>query len=158
MLVALRSWISHFPIVYLHKIAFRSAPSFSRWRCATWRTPFQEAYPWWDGKQSLLQLWCFGRSLGCEFACKQERERRVSGSESCLHSRNMKGRGQEWTYLSFNTIRVRVAFSMVNLVLPSLPAIRPIARDMWSPAIIFTSSTLNDSIYKSSILRSASAS
>lgn len=51
-----------------------------------------------------------------------------------------------------------MAFSIVNLVFPSFPAIRPIARERWSPAIIFTSSTLNDSIYKSSILRSASAS
>lgn len=37
------------------------------------------------------------------------------------------------TYTSAKTIRVRVTFSMVNLVFPPLPAILPIALDRWSP-------------------------
>ncbi len=37
------------------------------------------------------------------------------------------------TYVSAKTILVLVAFSMVNLVLPPWPAIRPIARDKCSP-------------------------
>lgn len=37
------------------------------------------------------------------------------------------------TYTSARTIRVRVTFSMVNLVFPPLPAILPIALDRWSP-------------------------
>lgn len=32
---------------------------------------------------------------------------------------------KDWTYVSARMIRVRLAFSMVNFVLPSWPAIRP---------------------------------
>jgi len=41
-------------------------------------------------------------------------------------------------YVSARTMRVRVAFSIVNLVLPPLPAIRPTARDKLSPWSVLT--------------------
>lgn len=47
---------------------------------------------------------------------------------------------------SASTMRVRVAFSMVNLVLPLCPAMRPMARDKWSPCRGFTSFTWKDSM------------
>lgn len=40
---------------------------------------------------------------------------------------------------SASTTRVREAFSMAYLVLPSLPAIRPMARARWSPWSVLTS-------------------
>jgi hypothetical protein len=40
--------------------------------------------------------------------------------------------------LSARTMRVRVAFSMANLVRPPLPAMRPMARDRCSPFSVFT--------------------
>lgn len=41
-------------------------------------------------------------------------------------------------HVSARTILVLVTFSMVNLVLPPLPATRPIARERWSPRSILT--------------------
>jgi hypothetical protein len=38
-----------------------------------------------------------------------------------------------WMRVSARTMRVRVAFSIVNFVLPAFPASRPIARDKCSP-------------------------
>ena len=43
-----------------------------------------------------------------------------------------------WILLSARTIRVFVTFSMVNFIRPPLPAMRPIARDRWSPFSGFT--------------------
>lgn len=43
------------------------------------------------------------------------------------------------TYVSAKTILVLLAFSIVNFVLPSRPAIRPIARAKWSPCKVLTS-------------------
>ena len=40
-----------------------------------------------------------------------------------------KTRSGTMTHVSANTILVLLAFSITNLVLPSCPAIRPIARD-----------------------------
>lgn len=48
-------------------------------------------------------------------------------------------------YVSARTIRVRLAFSMTKRVLPSCPAIRPMARERWSPWSVLTSLTSNDS-------------
>lgn len=42
------------------------------------------------------------------------------------------------TYVSANTIRVFVTFSMVNLVFPPFPATLPMALDKWSPFKGFT--------------------
>lgn len=44
-----------------------------------------------------------------------------------------------WILESANTTRVREAFSMAYLVLPSLPAMRPMARAKWSPLRVLTS-------------------
>ena len=38
-----------------------------------------------------------------------------------------------WIFESASTIRVFVAFSIVNFVFPAFPATRPIARERWSP-------------------------
>lgn len=62
------------------------------------------------------------------------------------------------TYLSANTIRVLVVFSIANLVLPSFPAMRPIARLRCSPERLLTSSIIKDSMYRSSSRSSARAS
>lgn len=43
--------------------------------------------------------------------------------------------------LSARTMRVRVAFSMAKRVLPSCPAMRPMARLRWSPCSVLTSLT-----------------
>lgn len=47
--------------------------------------------------------------------------------------------------MSARTIRVRLAFSITKRVLPSCPAIRPTARERWSPWSVLTSLTSNDS-------------
>ena len=47
-------------------------------------------------------------------------------------------RENDVNYLSAKTILVLVVFSMVNLVFPPFPAIRPIALDKWSPLSGFT--------------------
>lgn len=44
-------------------------------------------------------------------------------------SSNLDNSPSQTTYVSARTILVRLAFSIVNLVFPSCPAIRPIARD-----------------------------
>eukprot|EP00962_Isochrysis_galbana_P003222 scaffold909_cov121-Isochrysis_galbana.AAC.1 len=62
------------------------------------------------------------------------------------------------TLFSASTMRVRVAFSMAYLALPSLPAMRPMARARWSPLSILTSVTWNDSTYRSSTRRMATQS
>mmetsp|Transcript_6976 Transcript_6976/g.25661 ORF Transcript_6976/g.25661 Transcript_6976/m.25661 type:complete len:256 (-) Transcript_6976:116-883(-) len=57
------------------------------------------------------------------------------------------------------TMRVRVAFSMVNFVFPDLPASRPMPLDMCSPFnVCFTSFTSKHSRYKSSSRSNATAS
>mmetsp|Transcript_1523 Transcript_1523/g.6026 ORF Transcript_1523/g.6026 Transcript_1523/m.6026 type:complete len:229 (+) Transcript_1523:298-984(+) len=63
-----------------------------------------------------------------------------------------------WTLASATTMRVRVAFSMANLVLPPMPAMRPIARERWSPRRVLTSVTSNDSTRRSSSRNRAMAS
>lgn len=61
--------------------------------------------------------------------------------------------------VSASTILVFVTFSMVNLVLPPLPANLPIARDWWSPLICcLTSCISKDSTNKSSKRNNAKAS
>lgn len=47
------------------------------------------------------------------------------------------------TLESATTSRVRVAFSIACFVLPPMPAMRPIARDKWSPFSGLTSVTSN---------------
>lgn len=50
-------------------------------------------------------------------------------SNETLSSGLRKRKGEKervWTYVSARMIRVRLAFSMVNFVLPSCPAIRPV--------------------------------
>ena len=63
-----------------------------------------------------------------------------------------------WIFWSATTIRLFVAFSIAYLVFPSCPTTRPMARDKWSPASIFTSVTIKESMYKSSSLSKATAS
>ena len=63
-----------------------------------------------------------------------------------------------WTFWSATTIRVLVAFSIANFVLPPWPAIRPIARERWSPFNGLTSVTSNDSTKRSSNRNKAIAS
>ncbi len=46
-----------------------------------------------------------------------------------------------WIFWSASTTRVLVQFSTVNLTLPPLPAMRPIARARWSPLSGFTTRT-----------------
>lgn len=61
--------------------------------------------------------------------------------------------------VSASTILVFVTFSMVNFVLPPLPANLPIARDWWSPFICcLTSCISKDSTNKSSRRNNAKAS
>lgn len=62
------------------------------------------------------------------------------------------------TYVSASTMRVLLAFSIVNLVLPSRPAIRPIALAKWSPWSVLTSLISNESKYISSKRNNAIAS
>merc|ERR1712232_669745 len=61
------------------------------------------------------------------------------------------------TRASAMIMRVRVAFSMANLHLPSLPARRPMARARWSPLSILTSVTMKLSTKRSSTRSSATA-
>mmetsp|Transcript_14037 Transcript_14037/g.34623 ORF Transcript_14037/g.34623 Transcript_14037/m.34623 type:complete len:211 (-) Transcript_14037:125-757(-) len=63
-----------------------------------------------------------------------------------------------WMRWSAITSRVRVAFSIVNLVLPLLPASRPMQRAMCSPRSVLTSLTSKHSTYRSSRRSSAMAS
>ena len=52
--------------------------------------------------------------------------------------RHTHGPGVQRPHVSARTIRVRVAFSMANLVRPPLPAMRPMARERCSPLRVFT--------------------
>jgi hypothetical protein len=58
-------------------------------------------------------------------------EARGHGPQSVAVHPSLSMRSQ--THVSASTTLVLLAFSMANLVRPSLPAIRPIARERWSP-------------------------